>query len=389
MRDLLLGYQPKDFDIATNAHPEEVRKLFRNSRLIGRRFRLAHIVFGPDVIEVATFRTHHEKAQEEHGRSHEGMIVRDNVYGTIEDDAWRRDFSINALYYNIADFSIVDYTNGMDDMKTRSLRMIGNPEQRFHEDPVRLLRAVRFMGKLHLSINQETEEPITRLSHLLQQVSSARLFQEVLKIFQGGATLETIKLLQKYHLFTQLFPQTAACMHKAETKKLVEEALANTDLRDQEGKSVSPAFLFAVFLWHPVVQRTIHYEEEGLPPYVAIEKALRHVMLKQTERLAIPRRLQLSIREICSLQSRFTYRHGARAYRLLNHPRFRAAYDLLQLREQVGEPVAELSAWWREFSIDDPVKRESMLKDLTKSQLSKKHKKSKKTTASPPLSTPR
>ncbi len=219
VRDLLLNWQPKDFDIATNASPEEVRRLFKNSRIIGRRFRLVHVVFGPETIEVATFRTHHENGSTQQGhKSDHGMIMRDNVYGAIEDDAWRRDFTINALYYNIADFSVVDYTNGMADLKARTVRMIGNPEERFREDPVRMLRAIRFMAKLHLDISPETEAPMKALSSLLENVSSARLFQEVLKFFQEGATANTVKLLQKYHLFAQLFPQTAAQLHRPERR---------------------------------------------------------------------------------------------------------------------------------------------------------------------------
>ncbi len=378
VRDLLLGHQPKDYDIATSAHPEQVRKLFRNSRLIGKRFRLAHIVFGKELIEVATFRTHHKEAHAEDARSHKGMIVRDNVYGTIEDDVWRRDFSINALYYNIADFSIVDYADGMQDIKTRTLRIIGNPELRYQEDPVRLLRAVRFMGKLHLKISPETETPIIHLSHLLGHVSSARLFQEVLKFFKEGATLETVKLLQKYNLFAQLFPPTATLIHLPETKKLIEEALANTDKRIKENKSVSPAFLFAVFLWHPVLHTAKEHEESGMPFYVAAEKALRTVLHQQTQRLAITRHLQLSVREICLLQYRFSYRHGARAYRLVNHPRFRAAYDLLALRATVGDPVQELSTWWDAFSTADHELREKMIKELEKKPAGKKRRRRKK-----------
>ena len=338
VRDLLFGYRPKDFDIATDARPEDVRRLFKNCRLIGKRFRLAHIVFGKEIIEVATFRTHHEKAQEQHGKSsHHGMIIRDNVYGTIEDDVWRRDFTINALYYNIADFSVVDYTNGMQDIKHKLLRIIGNPEQRFTEDPVRLLRAARFLGKLNLHISAETENLLNQLSHLLQHVSPARLFQEVLKIFQEGATTSTFQILQKYHLFEQLFPQTNHALNQPETKKLLDEALADTDARAQSGKSVSPAFLLAVFLWRPVLQQTLRGQAENLPPFVALEKALQTVLQTQTKHLAMPRALVVSIREICTLQHQFIHRHGSRPYRSLEHPRFRAAYDLLLLRAKAGE----------------------------------------------------
>lgn len=373
VRDLLLGGRPKDFDVATDASPEEVRKLFRNSRIIGRRFRLVHVVFGPDTIEVATFRTHHDNAEAHEGqKSHQGMILRDNVYGSIEDDVWRRDFSINALYYNIADFSVIDYTGGMQDLQQRMIKMIGQPEQRYQEDPVRLLRAIRFMAKLNLNISSETEEPLLRLSHLLDSVSSARLFQEVLKIFQGGALLQTVKLLQKYHLFAKLFPQTAETLHKPETMQLLELALRNTDARIKEDKTVSPAFLFAVFLWHPITQQTMHYEEEGLPPPVAIDKAIRSIMGKQTQKLAIPRRIIISVREICVLQYRFVHRYGKRPFRLLAHPRFRAAYDLLILRSQAGEHIQELSQWWQQFHEADETTQNQMLKKMNRSRPKRK-----------------
>jgi poly(A) polymerase len=383
VRDILLDRQPKDFDIATSALPEEVRKLFRNCRLIGKRFRLAHIIFGKETIEVATFRTHHKDAGEHAGHTREGMIIRDNVYGTIEDDAWRRDFTINALYYNISDFSIHDYTGGMEDLKNHKLRMIGDPEQRFHEDPVRLLRAIRFVGKLDLSISEETEGPILRLSHLLTHVSPARLYQEVLKFFQEGATLTTFRLLQKYHLFTQLFPQTGALLEDPITKKLLEKALTSTDERLQEGKTVSPAFLFAVFLWHPVFNLVKKLQAEGLPAHVAFEKSLRTVLREQTDALTIPRRLVISIQEICFLQHRLTCRYGTAPQRLLDHPRFRAAYDLLILRSTAGEPVQELSDWWVKFYAGTPEEREILLKETSQNAPKKKrrHRKRKKPAA--------
>jgi poly(A) polymerase len=374
VRDILLQRTPKDFDIATSALPEEVRKLFRNCRLIGRRFRLAHIVFGKETIEVATYRTHHKDSHAQHGHSHEGMIIRDNVYGSIEDDAWRRDFTVNALYYNIGDFSILDYTGGMKDLNARLLRMIGNPEQRFHEDPVRLLRAIRFASKLDLTISPETEEPIIRLSHLLAHVSPARLFTEVLKFFQEGATLTTFKLLQKYNLFAQLFPQTAILLSDNITKNLIEQALSNTDERLQSGKTVSPAFLFAIFLWHPVQQHAEKSEKEGLPLYVSYEKALRTVLRDQTESLTIPRRLIISIQEICFLQYRLTCRYGSAPLRLVDHPRFRAGYDLLLLRASAGEAVEELSDWWVKFYNGNIEQRETLLKELNQATPKKKRK---------------
>ncbi len=367
VRDLLFGCRPKDFDVATNARPEEVRKLFKNCRLIGKRFRLAHVVFGRDIIEVATFRTHHEKAHEQHGKSSQhGMIIRDNVYGTREDDVWRRDFTINALYYNIADFSVVDYTGGMHDIQHKLLRMIGDPEQRFTEDPVRLLRAVRFLGKLKIQPEPETEKSLCQLSHLLEHVSPARLFQEVLKLFQEGATALTFQLLQKYHLFERLFSQTTDVLDQPETKKLLDEAVISTDERVQEGKTVSPAFLLAVLLWRPILQQTSHFQTENLPPYVALEKAIQAVFHTQTKQLSIPRVLMVSVREICMLQHQFNHRHGSRPYRALEHPRFRAAYDLLLLRKKSGEPLEEITDWWTAFHLGDSVEREKLIKTANK-----------------------
>jgi len=374
VRDLLLGRHPKDFDIATNALPEDVRRLFRNCRLIGKRFRLAHIIFGKDIIEVATFRTHHKDSHEKHGHSHEGMIIRDNVYGTIEDDVLRRDFTINALYYNIADYTIVDYMHGMQDVQTRLLRMIGDPMQRFQEDPVRLLRAIRFVGKLNLEISPELEKSIYELSHLLGHVSAARLFQEILKFFQEGPRLSTFRLLLKYQLFNQLFPQTSEFLTQPETIQLIENALSDTDQRDDEGKTISPTFLFSVFLWRPILQLSNKSQTEDLPAHVTFEKSIRTVLRQQLERLTIPKRLLMSIQDICFLQYRLTCRYGIAPFRLLEHPRFRAGYDLLILRASAGEPVKELSEWWIKFYSSTQEEREAMIKEISDSTAPKKKK---------------
>lgn len=342
VRDLLLGQHPKDFDVATNARPEEVRKLFRNCRLIGKRFRLAHIVFGRDIIEVATFRSeHHEK----HGTI-KGMIFRDNAYGTIEDDVWRRDFTINALYYNIADFTVVDYVNGIADIHTKTLRMIGDVSKRYHEDPVRILRAVRIAGKLNLTIDAETEKYIVELKHLLQHVSPSRLFLEILKLFQSGSLINTFNLLHKYDLFSLLFPLSAEALKNNDAKSLLDLALKNTEQRIKEQKSISPAFLFAVLLWHPI-QHEATQLQNSLPPYIAFEKGMRHVLHTQIKILSIPKTISQTIRDICFLQLRFHQRSGSRPMRLVKHPRFRAAYDLLTLRAESGEPLKELVSWWK------------------------------------------
>ncbi|MDX1902197.1 MAG: polynucleotide adenylyltransferase PcnB [Gammaproteobacteria bacterium] len=366
VRDLLLDRQPKDFDIATSARPEEVRRLFRNCRLIGRRFRLAHIIFGPEIIEVATFRTHHESAHHEHGKSRDdGMIIRDNVYGTLEDDVWRRDFTVNALYYNIADFSVIDYTDGMQDIEARQLRIIGDPDKRFLEDPVRLLRAIRFAGKLGFSIHPDTEQPLSRLSHLLHQVSPARLFQETLKLFQEGATQPAFHLLKKYHLLESLFAQTAHHLKEHSAQQMLEFALIDTDQRVKEQKKVSPSFLITVFLWHPILHYATQSLAENLPPYVAYERAVKMALEKQLAQLAMPRRLTIAVREIVQLQYHFTQRRGARVFRAIEHPRFRAAYDLLMLRARSGEDVNDLASWWTQFQFADHPTREKLLKEVS------------------------
>lgn len=330
VRDLLLGRNPKDFDIATDAHPEQVRKLFRNCLLIGRRFRLAHILFGKDVIEVATFRAPHDEAH----THKEGMVLRDNVYGTIEDDAWRRDFTVNALYYNIADFSVVDYMNGMEDLQASRLRIIGDPIQRYQEDPVRILRAVRLAGKLHFTLSPETAEPIKKLSSLLQHVSTARLYQEVVKFFQEGKSLPIFKLLREYSLFQPLFPQVAEHVENATVLAFLEKILADTDHRIEDDKNISAAFLLAVFLWHPIHYLVTQFEEQGEELYFAYQRAIQHVLNKQKETLALPRNIQMAIRDICMLQHRMDKHGEPFSKSILRHPRYRAAYDLWLMRKR-------------------------------------------------------
>lgn len=365
VRDLLLGREPKDFDVATDARPEEVRKLFRNCRLVGRRFRLAHVVFGREVIEVATFRGRHDAAEEgETATSEEGRILRDNVYGTIEEDAWRRDFTVNALYYDIEDFSVRDYVGGMEDLRAGVLRLIGDPEARYREDPVRMLRAVRFAVKLGFRIEPATEAPIESLAHLLFEIPPARLFEEVLKLFQGGMALETFEMLRHYDLFGKLFPLTEEVLGEEEEgypHLLVARALANTDARIAEGKPVTPAFLYAALLWEPMRQRMPAPDQPGMSEVQAIQIAAARVVAEQARHTSIPKRFSLPMREIWALQPRFERRTGRQPLRLLEHPRFRAAYDFLLLRGEVGEVDPELCRWWTEIQEKTPQEREKML----------------------------
>ena len=376
MRDLLLGREPKDFDIATDAHPEDVRRLFRNCRLIGRRFRLAHVMFGREIIEVATFRARQEPGGN-NGEQHvdgEGRIVRDNVYGTIEDDALRRDFTVNALYYNIADFSIIDYTGGMRDLEAGVLRLLGDPETRYREDPVRMLRAVRFATKLGFRIETETERPIMELASLLRDIPPARLFDEMLKLFMVGSALANFEMLRHYDLFRQLFQLTEESLTHQEGNfplTLVNRGMANTDARVDAGKPVTPAFLFAVFLWQPVRDLAAQLEAKGQAPAQALQHASSQIIAEQGAVMATPRRFSLPMREIWMLQLRLERKGGRRSQRVLGHPRFRAAYDFLLLRGEAGEVSRELCDWWTEFQEMHPEQREQ---EVTKTRPRKRRR---------------
>jgi poly(A) polymerase len=400
VRDLLLGLRPKDFDVATNALPEEVRRLFRNCRLIGRRFRLAHVFFGSEIIEVATFRAtaaperedaedvdpdaetgdggaEGEGAGEADGgadsRADEavaefsppsdsehrafdprGRILRDNLYGTIEEDVWRRDFAANGLYYNIEDFSIWDFVDGVSDIKARRLKLIGDPETRYREDPVRMLRAVRFAAKLDFSIEPATERPIKQLAYLLDGVPAARLFDEVLKLFLSGFGAKAYQLLQQYGLFEHLFPQSAAAFALppyAYAGEMLELGLANTDARIAADKPVTPTFLFAVLLWSAVLRELNERQAGPSPDLALLMQACDTVLRAQQSRVAIPRRFAIPMRELLILQPRFNRRSGVKSLSLLQHPRFRAAYDFLLLRAQVGVADPELAQWWTDIQV--------------------------------------
>jgi poly(A) polymerase len=351
VRDLLLGREPKDFDVATDAHPEQVKQVFgRNCHLIGRRFRLAHVRMGREIVEVATFR-----GRGDGGTStvpaKGGMLQHDNVYGSIEEDALRRDFTVNALYYNIADFSVVDFGQGMADLRVGTLRLLGDPQQRFHEDPVRMLRAARFAAKLGFKVEAQTERLIPQHASLLIGVPSARLYDECLKLFHGGQALETFEKLRHYHLFEVLFPDTERCLASEEGHfpiTFVSHGLSNTDNRVNQGLPVTPAFLFAILLWEPVRQLAQELQaDEG--ETAALQEAASVMIGRLTRRVAVPRRFTLMMREIWQLQPRFAQRQGKRPLRLASHPRFRAAYDFLLLRAQAGEVEQSLADWWTHF----------------------------------------
>jgi poly(A) polymerase len=351
VRDLLLGGHPKDFDIATDAHPEEVRALFGNSRLIGRRFRLAHVRFGREIIEVATFRGRGgEGVSAEHREvsSETGRLLRDNVYGAIEEDVWRRDFTANALYYNIADFSVWDFVGGVADVRARTLRLIGDAETRYREDPVRMLRAARFAAKLRFNVHIDTGEPIRRLAHLVDGIPAARLFEEFLKLFQSGHALGSFRALRYFHLFEHLFPATAEWLDAGgeEREHFIEAALEGTDQRVAEDRPVTPMFLFGVLLWGATQVRAARLIRDGAPEITALAVAAEEVTREQTARISVPRRFSTPMREMLQAQPRFSRMRGGRALAFIESKRFRAAYDLMMLRRVLGEVDEETARWW-------------------------------------------
>ncbi len=349
VRDLLLGRQPKDFDIATDATPEEVKRQFRNCRLIGRRFRLAHVVFGREIVEVATFRGTGNGDDDGDRHVVDGRILRDNVWGTIEEDALRRDFRVNALYYDIADFSVIDYVGGIEDLESRTLRLIGDPATRYREDPVRMLRAARLAAKLGFRIDPEAAAPLDELGHLLADAPAARLFDECQKMFLAGYGLASFRMLEQCDLLGQLLPGTERALARDASgtfRALIEQGLAGTDARVADGRPVTPAFLFAVLLWGEVEALATKLQGEGATRALAWQRAAHRVMGEQARRVAIPRRFGYAIEEIWALQPRFAERTRKRVFRLMAHPRFRAAYDFLLLRGVESEALRESGEWW-------------------------------------------
>ncbi|MGR8933212.1 MAG: polynucleotide adenylyltransferase PcnB [Gammaproteobacteria bacterium] len=386
VRDLLLGREPKDFDVVTDAHPEQVRKIFRNCRLIGRRFRLAHVHYGPEIIEVATFRGAADSSDS--GKLHSddnGRVLRDNVYGTIDEDVWRRDFTVNALYYNIKDFSIVDYAGGMLDHSHGILKLIGDPRIRYREDPVRMLRAVRFAVKLGFKLHPDCEKPISDMRVLLENIPAARLYDEWIKLFFGGYAVQTFEMLRHYGLFAVLFPDTESSLALEEQgfpKVFLTKALENTDKRLAEGKTVTPYFLLSAFLWEPMSSRLAEKTVVGKDIYSAYQEAANEVIGRQIKYTAFPKQIGLAMREVWSLQPRFERRQGTKTLRLLEHPRFRAAYDFLLLRAETGGADYELAEWWTHFQEAEEVERVRMIKTLTgpRKRRPKRRRAAKKTT---------
>jgi poly(A) polymerase len=381
VRDLLLHHAPKDFDVATNATPHEIRSLFKNARIIGRRFKLVHILYHREIIEVATFRGYDTVNDDQH-TNERGMLVRDNVYGSLDEDAWRRDFTINSLYYNVQDSSIIDFTGGVTDVTSKLIRMIGDPITRYTEDPVRMLRAIRFAAKLHFNLSEETKAPLPSLSHLITHVSNSRLFDEMTKLFQCGEAEAVQNMLLEYGIFQHLFPSITRLFDSNKpVKAFIGIALENTDTRVKDNKPITPAFIFAVLLWFPMLEKAKQIQESGIDPLPAIDKAMSLVIMEHNKIICIPKRFTQVMREIWLLQYRFSKRLGQRAYNMLAHPRFRAAYDFMAIRALVGDESMELAQWWTTFQDVDEEEQSQMIEELA-SNASKKPKRRKKTKTS-------
>jgi len=378
IRDVLLGQTPKDFDIVTNAKPEEIKRLFRNCRLIGRRFLLAHVRVNKEIIEVATFRAQHKQGGD--GLMEGGRIVRDNVYGTIEEDVWRRDFTINALYYDIKDFSLLDYTNGLLDLRAGIIRLIGNPQQRYQEDPVRMLRATRFAAKLGFTIEAQSATPIGELAPLLGEIPPARLFDEVQKLFLTGHALPSFLQLRHYDLFGLLFPYTEECFDDPNALALVKQVLQNTDERLAEGKPVAPAFLWASLLWVPLSRLLPAQSPKSNNQQEILLETGQYLLTRQQKHVSIPRRLVVLIQEIWLLQLRLTRQNRSkRVYNIIEHPRFRAGYDFLLLRASAGEEQLQpIAQWWTAFINGNTEERQTLLLSPTDATKRSRRRRKKK-----------
>ncbi len=358
VRDLLLSVKPKDFDIATNATPEQVKRLFRRAFIIGKRFQIVHVMFGQDLLEVTTFRgaSSDGSPKDEHGR-----VLRDNTFGEQHEDAIRRDFTINAMYYDPASQTVLDYHGGIKDIRNKTLRIIGVPEARFREDPVRLLRVVRFAAKLGFTIDPATAAPIAIMAPLINNVPAARVFDEMLKLLMSGQALACLQQLRKEGLHHGLLPLLDVVLEQPLGEKFVRLALASTDARIKEGKPVSPGFLFASLLWHQVVEKWTAYQAAGEYPIPALHLAADDVLNSQTEKLALQRKIASDMRDIWAMQPRFERRTGKSPYKLLEHVRLRAGYDFLLLRCESGEIDAEIGEWWTDFMSADGDGRETLL----------------------------
>ena len=379
VRDLMLGGKPKDYDVATSARPEQVRALFRRSRIIGRRFQLVHVMCGNETIEVSTFRGAGVEGDSAQATDEHGRILRDNVFGSLEDDARRRDFTVNALFYDPVREEVLDYHRGVADLKARRLRMIGDPEQRYREDPVRMLRAVRFAAILGFEIESLTRKPIRALADLLRNVPPSRRFDEMMKLLLSGHAAECVRRLRKEGLHHGLLPLLDVILEQPLGERFVMLALDNTDNRVKADKPVSPGFLFASLLWHEVLAAWKQAQTQGMNTMPALFHAMDQVGQAQAEKLTIPRRFTGDMKEIWALQPRFDNRAGRRPYQLLAHMRFRAAYDFLRLRCESGEIDAAIGDWWQNFqAADEPGRAGMLIKDSPGSSQKRRRPRRKK-----------
>jgi poly(A) polymerase len=361
VRDLLLGMRPKDYDVATSATPEEVRGVFRRSRIIGRRFQIVHVLCGQETVEVSTFRAHFAREAGEDNKDEHGRMLSDNVFGTQTEDALRRDFTVNALFYDPVKEEVWDYVHGLKDLKAKKLVIIGDPATRYREDPVRMLRAARLGAKLGLAIDAKSREPIAELRHLLENVPQARLFEEILKLLLSGNAVECVRVLRELELHHGLLPLLDTALEDPATGPFAMAALRATDKRLAEDKPVSPAFLLAALLWGQVEKGLAKHSATGLSTVPALHAAMHDALDAQRDTLAIPRRFDATMKELWLMQPRFLQRGGSRPYRLLEHPRFRAAYDFFALRAESANAPQEAAKWWEEFQHANTDQRETML----------------------------
>jgi poly(A) polymerase len=385
VRDLLLGMHPKDFDVATDASPDQTQRLFRRARVIGRRFQIVHVMFGPETIETSTFRA---LASASNDKDEHGRVLRDNEFGRQDEDASRRDFTVNAMYYDPSTETVWDYHRGMEDLRGKLLRMIGEPSLRYREDPVRMLRVVRFAAKLNFKIEPATYAPIAELANLLRNVPASRLFDEMLKLLMSGSAMACLKGLREAGLHHGVFPLLDAILEHQRGEPFLTEALARTDRRVKEGKPLSPGFLFACLLWHLVLESWEEKLKNNELKFPALFSAMDDVLSEQTERTAIPRRLTSDMREIWGFQPRFEKRNGKAPFRMLEQQKFRASLDFYELRAMVGDIDAdnELANWWREFSDGDVNNRQNMLDALRSNPAAQENKPKKKRRRKKPVS---
>ena len=341
VRDSLLGLKPKDCDVVTNATPEEVKNVIPKTRIIGRRFKIVHARSGRKITEISTFRSSSQRTTKKSGA---GILLRDNNYGTIEDDAFRRDFTINSLYLDVNSMEIIDFVGGFEDLRNKILRSIGDSSQRFREDPVRILRAIRFKSKLNLFLERKLEKDLTKLSYLLAEISSGRKYEETLKMFLTGNAESIMHEMQRYKITEYLLPLTKGFLNAKKERKLIFNALKNTDKRFNENKTLTPSFLFAVLLW-PALKNRIGELNSKKIKIPKISQASKIILKRHNEHCFIPNRIQKSIKETWEMQI-MLLRIPEKSKITLKHPRFRAAYDFLLLREKSGENLGGAGDWW-------------------------------------------